>query len=72
MPPALDSAMIVADVLTRWPEAASVFVRRGMACVGCAMAPFMSLREAALAYGLSVEDLLAALVSAIDTAPADA
>lgn len=37
---------------------AAAFLRCGMACPGCAMAPFMSLSEAAAAYDLPVERLL--------------
>lgn len=29
--------LIVADVLSRWAQIISVFVRHRMACVGCAM-----------------------------------
>ncbi|MFB6287138.1 MAG: hypothetical protein ABEK03_11260, partial [Candidatus Bipolaricaulia bacterium] len=32
--------MTIADVLEQWPETAMVFLERGMACPGCAMAPF--------------------------------
>jgi hypothetical protein len=41
--------------------ATAVMLRCGMACPGCAMAPFMSLSEAAAAYGLSVDWLLSEL-----------
>jgi hybrid cluster-associated redox disulfide protein len=42
----------VAEVMARWPWAGAVFLRRGMACVGCAMAPFDTLGEVAGTYGL--------------------
>jgi hybrid cluster-associated redox disulfide protein len=48
--PALE--MSVAEALHIWPSLTGVFVRRGMACPGCAMAEFMSLAEAAEVYGL--------------------
>lgn len=50
--------LTVAEVLERWPATAAVFVRRCMACVGCAMAPFDRLDEAAAVYGIQVQRLL--------------
>ena len=64
MPSTIDPEQIVADLLARRPEAARVFLRRGMACVGCAMAPFMTLREAAACYRLPLDELLAELAEA--------
>lgn len=64
MPSTIDPEQIVADMLARRPEIARVFLRRGMACVGCAMAPFMTLREAAASYGLPLDELLAELAAA--------
>lgn len=43
---------LVAEVLIRWPGSAAVFLRHGMACPGCVMAPMMTLAEAAAAYDL--------------------
>lgn len=55
------SAWTIAEVLARCPEAASVFTRLRMACVGCPVAPFETPVEAARAYGLDPEALLEAL-----------
>ena len=41
---------LVAEILIRWPGAAAVFLRYGMACPGCVMAPMMTLAEAAESY----------------------
>lgn len=49
--------MIVGDVIERWPETIAVFNGHGMACPGCAMAPFMTVAESAAAYGLKAADL---------------
>ncbi|MEQ9334297.1 DUF1858 domain-containing protein [Thalassobaculum sp.] len=58
-------SMIVGDVMGRWPETVEIFHRRRMACPGCAMAPFMTVAEAARSYDLSerlfAEDLIAAI-----------
>ena len=42
-------------MIRRWPETVGVFVARRMACVGCAMAPYVTIREAALSYGIDAE-----------------
>jgi hybrid cluster-associated redox disulfide protein len=42
------------ELLTAHPAAAHAFVRHGMACVGCTMARFDTLGQAALEYGLDV------------------
>lgn len=69
MKPAELLSMIVADVMQRWPQTVAVFNRRRMACPGCAMAPFMTVEEAARSYELPGEDLAGDLLGAI---PSDA
>ncbi|MFI5143188.1 MAG: hypothetical protein ACHQQS_05915 [Thermoanaerobaculales bacterium] len=56
--------LTVAEVLRRRPRAAAVFHRRRLACPGCAMAPFDTLRDVAAAYGLELTPLLAELAEA--------
>jgi len=53
--------LTVAEVLERWPATAAVFGERCMACLGCAMAPFDTIGEAAAVYGIQVEGFLAEL-----------
>lgn len=67
--PSADAAAItreslVAAVLDNRPGALAVFLRRGMHCPGCRMAPFMTLAEAAASYGLMADDLVAELRAA--------
>lgn len=50
--------MIITDVLERWPETAEVFYEHTMACVGCAVAPFYTINDAAIVYNLSPEALI--------------
>jgi len=57
--PPIDSATIVADVLAARPGAAHAFVARGMACVGCPMARFETLADAAAVYSVDLAHLLA-------------
>ncbi|PWE18073.1 hypothetical protein DDZ18_00195 [Marinicauda salina] len=58
-------SMIVADLMNAEPETVPVFVRNRMACPGCVMAPFMTVREAAREYGLKPEALAAELAEAM-------
>jgi hybrid cluster-associated redox disulfide protein len=48
----------MADLIDGWPLARTVLARRGMACVGCAMAAFETISEVAEAYGLDAGDLI--------------
>lgn len=51
----------IAAVLERRPSAARVFMRRGMHCVGCAMARFETLADACATYGIATDALVGAL-----------
>lgn len=61
--------MTISAVLERWPATADVFHHHAMACVGCAVAPFYTIRDAAEVYGIPadafVEDLFAAIQTPI-------
>jgi hybrid cluster-associated redox disulfide protein len=63
----LSMDMTVEEALDRWPALARVFVRRRMACVGCAMARFERLSDVARIYGASPDALRAALRRALPT-----
>lgn len=53
----------VEQTLVQFPFLAVIFVRRGMACVGCAMARFDTLAEVARTYGQETEAFLSELDS---------
>ncbi len=55
----------VAQVLERWQQAAAVFVRFRMACVGCPLASFESLESAAQTYGITPEMLVCEIAAVI-------
>ncbi|MCC7163672.1 MAG: DUF1858 domain-containing protein [Anaerolineae bacterium] len=54
----------VAELLERFPQTASLFVRHRMACVGCDIAPFHTVAEAATIYCLDTEKFAQELASA--------
>ena len=64
------SDLIVADVLRHWPAMIRVFLDRRMACAGCAMAPFVTLAEAARSYGFDPAPFAEELRRAADGAAA--
>ena len=51
----------VAALLSREPCAARVLLDRGMHCVGCAIAPFETLAEICIIYGVPLEQLIVEL-----------
>ena len=55
----MNAQVTVGALLREVPEAAPVFLRHEMACVGCAIAELDTLADAAAAYCLSVTSLLA-------------
>lgn len=57
--------LTIEAVLTRWPETAAVFHKHRMACVGCTVAPFYTVVDAASVYGMAPETFAAELVEAI-------
>ncbi len=57
--------LTVADLLTHWGHAASVFVSHRMACVGCPLSSFETLGSVARVYGMPLEKLVTELQQAI-------
>jgi hybrid cluster-associated redox disulfide protein len=48
----------VSALLARDPQAARILLNHRMHCVGCAIAPFETLAEVCLVYGVPLELLL--------------
>lgn len=66
-PPVADLMMAdltMAELMSGRPAVVPVLLRHGLACPGCAMAPFMTVREAAEAYGLELDAFLDDLAAA--------
>ena len=57
----LQADMTVEYVLAQWPETAVVFNELNMVCVGCAVAPFCTMQDAAVDYDIPLETLLTRL-----------
>jgi hypothetical protein len=49
---------LISEVLERQPEAMALFIARGTDCVGCIMAPFCTLGEMSLHYGVELDAFL--------------
>lgn len=53
--------MMIADAVKKNPEAAGVFQKHGMHCIGCAIAHGESLGDGARAHGIDLNALIADL-----------
>jgi hybrid cluster-associated redox disulfide protein len=59
------SEMKLEEMFDRWPETAAVFNRRQMGCVGCAVASFYTVSDAAEVYGLDAKAFVEELAKVI-------
>ena len=62
--PLIRADAIVRAVMDAHPGTIRVFVRRRMHCPGCAMAPFITIAEAAASYAVDAAELVADLRAA--------
>ena len=67
--PPLSTSLVVADVLSRWPQTVPVFLRHHMICVGCAMSRFETLEDISAIYRLDLNGFLLELRHAIEPNP---
>lgn len=49
--------LCVAEIMRRWPSTIRVFIDAGMKCVGCPIAPFHTLADAASEHRISLAGL---------------
>jgi hybrid cluster-associated redox disulfide protein len=54
------------ELLTAYPAAARAFVNHGMACVGCTMARFDTVGQAAIEYGLDIAPFVSEIAHLCD------
>lgn len=57
----------IMEALEANPQSAQVFARYGMHCLGCLVASGETIEEAAIAHGIPIDDLLAALNQKADS-----
>ncbi len=62
----LSQRMLMADLMSAWPQVIPVLLARHMACVGCDMARFETLADAARIYGLDLKLLMVDLNRVIE------
>jgi hybrid cluster-associated redox disulfide protein len=64
-----DPDMPLQVVFQHWPAAASVFLAHGMLCFGCPVAPFHTVIDACLEYGLDEIRFRRELLATLSTGP---
>ena len=62
-----DRDMTMVEIMRRWPATIRVVLRNGMLCVGCPIAPFHTLAEAAREHELDEVALRHALEAAVSS-----
>jgi hybrid cluster-associated redox disulfide protein len=58
---AITADSTIMQLLQEKPESAQVLFKFGMGCLGCSVARGESIREAAMAHGIPLKELLSAL-----------
>lgn len=65
-PPRVDDLDLpLADLMLHWPQAAPVFLRHKMLCVGCLIGPFHTIVDACAEYHLDQDTFVAELIAAV-------
>ena len=59
-----EAQMSVSDLLRDWPQTIPVFLKYRMACVGCSMSSFETLKDAARIYGIAPDTFIGELQDA--------
>lgn len=58
---AITADSTILELIQEKPEAADILMRFGMGCLGCAIGSGESIRQAAAAHGIPLDELVAAL-----------
>jgi hybrid cluster-associated redox disulfide protein len=66
---AITKKMSLAEILMKHPEAAGIFQKHGLHCVGCAVAAYETLEQGALAHQIDPDALVKDLNEAIKKRP---
>jgi hybrid cluster-associated redox disulfide protein len=65
IPRCITADTLVCDVVAAYPQTVLVFVRHGLHCPGCYIAPFHTLADTAREYQIAVAPLLRELNQAV-------
>lgn len=65
---AITKDMGIVEIVEKYPQTAMILMEFGMGCLGCAAARFETLEQGALAHGMDMDALLAALNAAAEQA----
>lgn len=65
----IDRDLTMLEIMRRWPATVPVLIGRGIRCVGCPVAGFRTLPEAARAHGVPLAELERALADAVARLP---
>ncbi|GAB4278151.1 MAG: hypothetical protein Kow0080_29550 [Candidatus Promineifilaceae bacterium] len=58
--------MTIEELLKMWPQAAKIFYQHRMACVGCTVSSFYTVKDAVDVYKLDLVQFLDELMQVID------
>lgn len=58
--------MTIEDLLKMWPQTAKIFYQYRMACVGCVVSSFYTVKDAVDVYKLDAAQFLDELMKVID------
>ncbi len=57
MPTKITKDMTLGEVVSKYPAAAEIIMKRGLHCIGCGVAAFETIEQGALAHGINKKDL---------------
>ena len=57
--------MSIGEIVQKYPQTVPVFMQHGLGCLGCAVAHFENLEQGAMAHGIDIDVLVAALNEAV-------
>ena len=62
---AITKDMSIVEIVQTYPDTVEVLMNAGMGCLGCAASHFENIEQGAMAHGIDIDSLIAALNEAI-------
>ena len=62
---AITKDMSIVEIVQTYPDTVEVLMNAGMGCLGCAASHFENIEQGAMAHGIDIDSLIAALNDAI-------